>query len=398
MMPAMATTFRSIALVAAAALFAACPSTDNPRVDLRPDGPPPAGIHEVRPGGSIQAAIDKAKPGEDVHIYPGTYKPAQIGEAFVVLGAAKNGIAIRGKGKDPSEVVLDGASQVLHVLYAEEGIGRQTLIENLTITGGNADPGKLFPGGVTSKFHPEYSSDNDFYYDGAGLMLFRAAPTLRRLRVVDNRAVRCGAGISTFCPDRQNCPSPGPLIEGCEILRNLVNEGTGGGIDGYFGSRLEIVNTLIVGNSGWGSGVAVLEETQATIDGCTIVGSARHGIGIHTNASATVTNTIVADSQDEGIQTEGTGKATVSHSLFWNNVSVWTPPAGNGNKSVDPLFVKGPRGDHYLSQVAAGQPADSQAVNGGSATAAAKKLDALTTRSDGKPDTGQADIGYHYRP
>jgi len=36
-----------------------------------------------------------------------------------------------------------------------------------------------------------------------------------------------------------------------------------------------------------------------------------------------------------------------------------------GNIDADPLFVTGPQGEYYLSQTAAGQGADSPAVNAG---------------------------------
>jgi hypothetical protein len=359
---------------------------------------PPAGVHEVRPGQSIQAAIDAAKAGEEVRIFPGTYAAAATAEALVVIPAAKNGIRVRGHGSSPDEVVLDGAGRVLHVILVEPGVGRQTAIENLTVKGGLADPKTLFPGGVSATLHPELSAEHDFHHDGAGLMLFRAAPTLARLRVIDNRAQRCGAGISVFCPDAQGCPADGPLIRDSEILRNLVNEGTGGGIDAYFGSRVEVVNCLLAGNSGWGSGVAVLDGARVELTSSTIAESARHGVALNPKGTAILTDSIVSGSQDEGILLEGSPALTLDHVLFHGNQAGWSPPAGTAVQSADPLFVKGPRGAHYLSQKAAGQAADSPALDAGAGDAASRKLAGLSTRSDGKPDTGALDLGYHYQP
>jgi hypothetical protein len=376
--------------------LASCSDDGPPAVDAGRDGPQP-GIHEVRPGQSIQSAIDGAKPGEEVRIFPGTYSAAATAEAFLVLRAARNGIRIRGAGATPGEVVLDGGGRVLHVIFVDQGIDRSTLIENLTVKGGLADPQKLFPGGNPSALRPELSKENDFHYDGAGLMLFRAAPTLRRLQVSDNRAQRCGAGVSIFCPDGQDCPSVGPLIRDSELLRNLVTEGTGGGIDTYFGSRVEVVNCLLVGNSGWGSAVAVLDGARAEISSTTIAGSLRHGIALNPAATVVIRDSIIAGSQDEGILLEGTPSLTVDHACFHGNGQGWSPPAGTGVLTLDPLFVKGPRGEHYLAQKAAGQPADSPCLDAGS-TSAAGGLEALTTRSDGKGDTGTLDLGYHYLP
>ena len=68
---------------------------------------------------------------------------------------------------------------------------------------------------------------------------------------------------------------------------------------------------------------------------------------------------------------------------------------GSGNIDSNPLFVSGPLGDYYLSQVAAGQVSDSPCVDMGSDTAANLGLDDVTTRSDGLSDEGIVDMGYH---
>jgi hypothetical protein len=64
----------------------------------------------------------------------------------------------------------------------------------------------------------------------------------------------------------------------------------------------------------------------------------------------------------------------------------------------DPLFVAGPKGECYLSQVASGQGLDSPCVDAGGDTAASLGLDAKTTRTDAVTDTGVVDMGYHYEP
>ena len=58
----------------------------------------------------------------------------------------------------------------------------------------------------------------------------------------------------------------------------------------------------------------------------------------------------------------------------------------------NPLFVAG----YYLSQKAAGQPVDSNAVDGGSVMAKDTDVSDRTTRTDGVPDKSQVDMGYHY--
>jgi hypothetical protein len=69
---------------------------------------------------------------------------------------------------------------------------------------------------------------------------------------------------------------------------------------------------------------------------------------------------------------------------------------GTGNFSSDPLFVNAAGNDFHLSHIAAGQGADSPAIDAGSDTAANLGLDTRTTRTDSVTDTGTIDLGYHY--
>ena len=65
------------------------------------------------------------------------------------------------------------------------------------------------------------------------------------------------------------------------------------------------------------------------------------------------------------------------------------------NIEGDPLFARGRLGNYYLSQIAAGQLADSNAVNAGSTTAVNAGMNIYSTRTDNTFDTGQVDLGYH---
>ncbi|MFC2173397.1 right-handed parallel beta-helix repeat-containing protein [Acidobacteriota bacterium] len=66
------------------------------------------------------------------------------------------------------------------------------------------------------------------------------------------------------------------------------------------------------------------------------------------------------------------------------------------NSSESPLFVAGPMGDYYLSQISAGQAVDSPCLDGGSDLAAAVGLADRTTRTDEILDTDTVDQGYHF--
>ncbi|MBN2456930.1 MAG: S8 family serine peptidase [Sedimentisphaerales bacterium] len=67
------------------------------------------------------------------------------------------------------------------------------------------------------------------------------------------------------------------------------------------------------------------------------------------------------------------------------------------NKEDDPLFITGPLGDYYLSQIAAGQVVDSNCVDTGRGLAESVFTEPnYTTRTDGIIDANEVDRGYHY--
>jgi hypothetical protein len=102
----------------------------------------------------------------------------------------------------------------------------------------------------------------------------------------------------------------------------------------------------------------------------------------------------------------------ISDCILWVNTALYDPQvsgectvrysdvqggySGAGNINADPLFVSGPAGNCYLSQVAAGQALQSPCVDAGSDLAVNLGLDDLTTRTDEFRDKGVVDMGYHY--
>jgi putative cofactor-binding repeat protein len=66
---------------------------------------------------------------------------------------------------------------------------------------------------------------------------------------------------------------------------------------------------------------------------------------------------------------------------------------GSGAIEDNPLFAAGPDSDYYLSQVAAGQPADSPCVDTGDPATAPPDG---TTRTDGVQDYDVPDMGFHF--
>ncbi|TKJ42277.1 hypothetical protein CEE37_00950 [candidate division LCP-89 bacterium B3_LCP] len=112
-----------------------------------------------------------------------------------------------------------------------------------------------------------------------------------------------------------------------------------------------------------------------------------------------------------GIGIDGEGvvfgyNIAVVHSIIWNNVDptvtliqsmtytcIEGGYTGTGNIDQDPIFVSASQGDYFLSQTAAGQLEQSPCVDTGNP---ATPLISGTTRTDGEPDDGILDLGYHY--
>jgi len=183
------------------------------------------------------------------------------------------------------------------------------------------------------------------------------------------------------------------------------------------------------------SGVAIRTwNSTTTIRDCTCTG-ARNGIGADLTGSVKVINCLLTDNVNVGMYCGGTvlvdvinctvannavngikfaskNQADLESSIFWGNSDdLWLSGSANvtarycdvedgdyngtnGCISADPCFVGGPLHDHYLSQIAAGQTANSPCVDAGNPTSPAG-LDRQTTRTDGVRDTGIVDMGCH---
>ena len=147
--------------------------------------------------------------------------------------------------------------------------------------------------------------------------------------------------------------------------------GTSGGAHYSFGSPPNIQNSTLANNSAVVSGGCLYDRNGGAIADVIMWGN----------------------TAPSGPQIFDSGTATV---VTYSDIQGgWT---GTGNLNANPLFVAGPRGTYYLSQIAAGQGSTSPCVDTGSNTAVFHALDKVTTRTDGVPDSGTVDIGWHYLP
>ncbi|MDD5326429.1 MAG: right-handed parallel beta-helix repeat-containing protein [Phycisphaerae bacterium] len=216
-------------------------------------------------------------------------------------------------------------------------------------------------------------------------------------------------------------------ISNCTISDNSADGfypagGNGGAISFYgWASAQKVFNCLITGNSADVYGGSIFcSDTTPDIGNCTFSGNLAgvYGSAIYSDfiSEPNITDCIFKGCNNHAIHEQAFGgNAIVKYSLFYNNPDgdyydsgtglVYTgagqvdsiPPGGVANLYGNPLFVTGPLGDYYLSQIGvAGQTSNSQALDNGSDTAANLGLDVFTTRTDNIADAGQVDRGYHY--
>lgn len=231
---------------------------------------------------------------------------------------------------------------------------------------------------------------------GAGIFA-SSGSTLRLTQstLTDNRATGSGGALLMEGGDAE--------LQANEIAFNQANiHGAGILIQANATARLD--NNLIRNNRTLDASAAersalALVNATATLRANTIVGNDGVGLNLSATTAVTVTENIVVANL-AGIAATSRVQATLAFNNLWGNTggNCRGLPCGTTDLSLDPLFATGPYGPYYLSQVAAGQAVNSPLVDAGGRTAADLGLDDLTTRTDGVPDRGQADVGVHYPP
>lgn len=223
---------------------------------------------------------------------------------------------------------------------------------------------------------------------GGGICCYGCSPTITSCVVSactskSVYAAAVGGGITCYSYGG-DC---NPIITNCIISENIVtSEWTahGGGIycagDGVYTCEPTITNCTITKNS--------------AIDTVGFYWAYGGGISCFYYASPTVINTILwedtATGEGNEIYLDDYSSITITYSDIQDG---WE---GTGNIDADPLFVTGPKGDYYLSQIAAGQALQSPSVDSGSDLASNLGMDSMTTRTDEQFDTGIVDMGFHY--
>ena len=202
------------------------------------------------------AALVAAANGDTVLVCPGTY----VGRVFF-LGKAVTLRSVAGAGV----TILDGNADGSVVTFAS-GEGRGSVIDGFTIRNGDAD------------------------FEGGGIIIGGASPTIRNNTITANRA-SSGAGIAAA--------GSGALIERNVITANVSSGGGGGGIYLRHGSTVVVRENTITNNTGsaWGGGIDLFAADAPTIERNLIAGnsatSSGGGIDIVNEANATIVGNVI---------------------------------------------------------------------------------------------------------
>jgi hypothetical protein len=311
---------------------------------------------------SLRAALDTAmsSPGVTVSLLPGTYE-VTLGQLVLYGDVVVNGAGARATTID--------ANNTSRVFFKPES-NSTTVINDVTITGGNADvpntPQQFLGGGI-------YVTNN------SGLSLNRSA-------VVGNRADDQGGGIFS---------ESGNLVQIVDstISANVVGlGGEGGGIASADFTDLRLFNTTVSGNQAGirsaGGGVYALGDLEMAH--VTIAGNTSTGAGLHISSgsslppSLVIWNSIVASNSGDECSISGRTNS-------------------GGNNLADDGTCLFTVGDPLLGLLQDnGGPTNTQALSAGSPAiggADAAHCRATDQRGVARPQQGTCDLGaFEYVP
>lgn len=257
---------------------------------------------------------------------------------------------IRGETGDPTEIAVD--CQDLGNAFNMPGSETITM-EGFTIQNGDkGDGGGIYTRYGTLHLNNMIIKDCSSLYKGGGLCAIQCTAVLTNCLIIGNYCEALGGGLFTTLGI--NFTVNNSTITGHQ-------GGKGGGFYQHHASDVSVFNNCII----YGNTVNPPDENLS-------------GRQIHKYA----------------------GTCTVNYCNHANQPGdiIGTIVHNNCQHDQDPLWVAGPDGNYYLSQIAAGQGVDSPCVDSGSDTAVALGMDAKTTRTDEVTDAGQVDRGWHYEP
>jgi len=360
---------------------------------LEVDSYHPPVVHVPDDATTIQDAIENVADDGVVIVRPGTYV-----ENIDFCGKA---ITVRSE-QGAAVTIIDGnrADSVVSFRSFED---ENSVLDGFTITNGSASAGAgIHCEAFTS---PTITNNiirlNEASSSGGGIFSsFSSSPTITNNIITENLALsQLGGGIFFSFAF--------PTIANNTISYNSAENG--GGIGCSYSSATITNNTIFYNSASFQGGGICFYDSSLIMTNNTIsynlAVSYGGGVACVMGSAASITNTILwYNSANSGPEisirhTWDPSTLTISYSdVFggrplvhaeWGCTLKWNA----GMIDTNPLFVTGPLGDFYLSQIAAGQASDSPCVDAGDPLSL--MIDG-TTRTDEVQDSGLVDMGYHY--
>ena len=246
---------------------------------------------------------------------------------------------------------------------------------------------------------------------GSSAFLLDGAPNV----VIDGFSITGASGRNMAGIEITN-KSDGAIVRNCQVFSNLA--GPADGIAVRDSDNVLLFNNLIYDNGRRGVLIGGNGSDNARLINNTIVNNTDRGIAIGTSELASVgaflRNNIVQDNRAGDILVAtGPPSSVDGYDTASNLVFPLSGPAGYSPMDLphlddvneDAAFVDPSTTNYRLAQIAAGEAADSPAIDAGveeNATGGPSAdfgtLRSRTTASDGRLDTGPIDLGYHYLP
>ncbi|MBC8525382.1 MAG: hypothetical protein H8D22_00700, partial [Candidatus Cloacimonetes bacterium] len=337
-----------------------------------------------------------------IHLTPGIYSPAEIGEIFPLN--CRSYISLQGGGEQFTILDGEGLSRILTCHY-----DNHFTVKNLTIQNGYSCDYSDYGGGI----YCEYSSpnlesvairENTGIWGGGISCDDHSNPSLFNVTITGNIATYGGGGIS--CNDHSN-----PALANIIISENSANS-RGGGMYSMYCSEPNLTNVTISGNTaGYEGGGIWCDGSDPNLTNVTISGNNAlyYGGGIYCRDGADPILTNVTISENSA-RNDGGGiycyfystSPSLANCILWNDTpqeiyvysgSVtatysdiqggWT---GTGNIDADPLFADPQNGDFHLTW--ANFPIQDSTMS--------PCIDAGDPNSPLDPDSTRADMGAFY--
>jgi len=276
---------------------------------------------------TIQEGVNRVWPGGVVWVSDGTYR-GQGNKNVDFCGKAVSVRSIKGPGKTIIDCENDGGGFLFR-----SGEGARTVLQGFTIT--------------------------NIGEDAAGIYCSRSSPTIFNC-VITNSVEDIGAGI--MCADGSS-----PRISNCVISENEGQYSYG--IKCVNDSNAAVTNCFILNNEGF-TGIGCESNSDAYISNCIIAGNTNGGGAIVCNgASPIISNcTVVGNSASGvggGLSCAAHANAVITNCIFWVNLpneiflesgslamlsycDIQGGWPGQGNISVEPVFLDSGGGDYHL--------------------------------------------------